>query len=163
MSRFGLLVELSNIAPAQTTINNFNSVCRLGGQYLAANENGIYRIMHCASAGGANIDAHFKIWKSDFGITNQKRLRRIWIGYESSGTLKLTVTADDKYSRPFILDPVHADQSQHMNELNMSRELKGAYFDFKFENINGEDFSIDKIVGSIMILGMKARGAKIWA
>lgn len=163
MSRFGLLVELRNISPAQTTINNFNSVCPMDDQYLACNENGIYRIMHCEDADGTNIDAHFELMRSDLGYANPKRLDRFWIGYEASGTLKLTITVDEQVTRYFYLPPIYKDQSQHMNEVNMDRDLKGVYWDFKIENLDGCDFSVDQIIVAINVLPLASPGARIWS
>lgn len=155
-----VLIELTQFAPTQSAVMDFNSFCRLGDTYLAVNENGIYSINEDADAAGTDIDAYFKLVRSDFGIPNQKRLRSMYVGYEASGSLLVTITPDEDTLRTktFILPPVWDAQEQHSNRIPLRRDLRGRYFDFKIENIDGCDFSIDSIDLIVTILGKKPRG-----
>lgn len=157
--RFSLMLGLGNTAPTQSLINNFNSFSKIGDVYLAANEDGIHSVnQQCSDANGINIDAYFKLKKTDFGIPNEKRLRSMYIGYETSGSILMTITADEYFSRSFILSPMSGLQMQHGIRVPLTRDLRGRYFEFYFENINGCDFSIDCIDLIAVILGRRPRG-----
>ena len=157
-TRFSLIFDFANQAPTQSVINNFNSFSRVGDLYLAANEDGIHSYGVCSDANGTNIDAYFAIQKTDFGIANQKRLRAMYIGYEASGPIKLTITGDEYTTREKILQPNSGDQMQHGIRVGLNRDLRARYFEFRFDNINGVDFSIDSIILIAVILGKKPRG-----
>jgi len=156
--RFSLVMDLGIKAVTQSTVNNFNSLCRIGDHYLAANEDGIYSINRDAGAAGSNIDAYFIIYKTDFGIYNSKRLRSMFIGYECDGDLLITVTADETWSRTFTMPPVHSGNEQHGNKVPLTRDIKGRFYTFKFANSSGSDFSIDRISVKINTLPPKPRG-----
>lgn len=157
--RFSLMVELKEVAPTQSLINNFNSFSKVGDLYLAANEDGIHTINEqCSDANGTDIDAYFKLKKTDFGIPNEKRLRAMYIGYEASGPILMRITADEYFFRDFILSPMSGDQVQHGIRVPLTRDLRGRYFEFYFANIGGVDFSIDRIDLVVVILGRRPRG-----
>jgi len=155
---FSIITEITQFAPTQSTVMNFNSYGNLGEQYLAANENGIYSICECNDADGSDIDGYFRIIKTDFGSSKQKVLNTIYVGYESEGSLFLKITIDDDYSRIFTMPPVRIDMKQHGNEIPLTEDLEGRYFDFKVGNIGGGDFSVDLLDLNITILGFKPVG-----
>jgi len=152
-----ITTELSKFAPTQTTLMGFNSYCKVGYRYLAADSDGLYAIYEGEDANGTNIDSYFKLVRTDFGIANHKRLRAAYIGYEASGNLKLTITVDEKFKREFTLAPQQSGQLQHGIRVPLTRDLRGRYFEFKFENVSGCDFSIDSVKLIATVLGMTAR------
>jgi len=138
---------------------NFNSYCQLGNSYLAANEDGVYSINEDATADGTDIDAYFKLPRTDFGIPNDKRLRAMYLGYETDGSLLITITPDEDSTRAksFILAGRISTQKQHSGRIPLRRDLRGRYFDFKFANVDGADFSIDSIKLIVTVLGYGPR------
>lgn len=180
IQRFCLELELSRLAPSQSTVMNFNSFCKLGDKYLAANENGVYTIGECTGAGaggelitwpgagiitgdsdllwgsadGANIEAYFEFPKNNFGSINQKFIRRLYFWYWSEGDLIVTVTADDDSSRSYT-ETLEARQvsEQHVGKVSGQRMARGAGHTIKVENTGGCDFSIDRIIAIVVQLG----------
>lgn len=152
-----IMTSLPNIASSQSAIMNFNGYCRVGEKYLAANSSGIYSIGINNNADGTDIDAYFKLPRTDFGMKNYKRLRSLYIGYEADGQLQLTITADESISRTYTLEPIRDNLKQHGSKINVSRKIIGRYFDLKIENVNGCDFSIDTIDATVIVLGRRPR------
>lgn len=156
-----IITELTQFAPTQSNILNFNSYGQLGNKYLAANENGIYSLCECNDAAGADINGYFIIHRTDFGIPNPKTLRSLFIGYEANGSIKLTVTVDQTFTRAFLMPAVYSSNEQHGNRVSISRELKGRYFEFKIEGMQGADFAFDRIDATIIKHPFKPRGAQL--
>ena len=150
-------IELNNFAPTQSTVMNFNGYCRVGEKYLAINSDGIYSILSSDQADGTDIDAYFKLPRTDFGIKNYKRLRSLYVGYEADGQLQFTITADESISSTYTLEPIRDNLKQHGSKINVSRKIIGRYFDLKIENVNGCDFSIDTIDATVIVLGRRPR------
>jgi len=156
-----IITELTQFAPTQSDVLNFNSYGLLGNKYLAANENGIYSMLDSSDAAGTGIDAYFVIHRTDFGTSNQKHLRAMYVGYESTSRLIVTITVDENWSRSFYLTPIRSGQKQHGNRVPLTRDLKGRYFEFKFQNVSGGDFSIDHIRVKQIKLNSKPRGTML--
>ena len=121
---------------------------------IAANEDGIYQLDNQDNDSGTRIDAFFEVITSNFGINNAKRMRKGFIGYESSGNMVLKVTADDEKEQSYFLKPVKKQQLQHKTLIPLSRDIKGDYFTYRFENQNGCDFSVDSFDVTAVLLGM---------
>jgi len=187
--RLSIITELTRFAPTQSTILNFNSYALVGNTYMAANSSGIYSLGIDTGAGGGvsggemewggdgevewedgdvivwddaagtPISGYFKLPRTDFGIENEKRLRSMYVGYETDGSLLITITPDEDTTRSqdFTLTGRIDTQKQHSGRIALRRDLRGRYFDFKIANVNGSDFSIDSIKIVITVLGRKPR------
>lgn len=155
----GLCLQLERMAVSQYANYNFNSMTKFNGQYLGANENGIFRLDNGDLDGTSKIPAFFELLTSDWGIENQKRIRTIYVGYETNGQLVLKVKDDDNNEREYILEPNHLDNSQHGAKLPGDRGGKGRYWMIRVDNMNGADFSIDNIRILPVVLGKKPSSA----
>ena len=155
----GICLELTGARPSQYGNYNFNSMCKFNGAYLGANGSGIFVMDSGDLDGTAEIDAYFELVTSDFGIAHQKRFRSMYIGYEAEGDLILSVTDDEGNERNYNLEPTFADLKQHGQKVGIGRDGKGRYWMVKITNLNGVDFSVDRIVGIPVILGRKPAGA----
>ena len=151
----GLCLALERVAPTQYQNYNFNSMCKFGDVYLGANSSGIFVLDSGDLDDTLEIEAFFELLTSDWGIINQKRIRSIIISLESNGELLLTVSDDDGNSRDFIIDPIFPSNKQHVVKVAIGRDGKGTYWMVRIDNINGSDFSIDKIQAVPIILGVK--------
>ena len=155
----GLCLQLERMAMSQYANWNFNSMTKFNGQYLGANENGLFVLSDGDLDGVSEIPAFFELLTSDWGIENQKRVRSIYVGYETNGRLKFAVKDDDGNETEYILEANHLDNAQHGAKLPGSRKSKGRYWMVKVDNMNGADFSVDNIRILPVILGKKPSSA----
>ena len=155
----GLCLQLDRMAVSQYANWNFNSMTEFNGRYLGANENGIFVLADGDLDGTSEIPAFFELLTSDWGIENQKRVRSMYVGYETNGRLKFTVKDDDGNDTEYILEANHLDNAQHGAKLPGSRKSKGRYWMLRIDNMNGADFSVDNIRILPVILGKKPSSA----
>lgn len=155
----GLCMELTGARVSQYANYNFNSMCKFNGAYLGANESGIFVLDSGDTDDGSEIEAFFELVTSDYGIANQKRWRSMYIGYETEGDLMLTVRDDENNERVYDLQPTFPDLKQHSGKIGIGRDGKGRYWMVRIDNVNGVDFSVDRIVGIPVVLGRKPPGA----
>ncbi len=154
----GIRMHTQNNALSQYTVFPFNSMCMFNGVALAAGADGIYQIEGNLDK-TAKISASFKTVTSDFGAPNQKRFRKVYLGCEANGELRLTVSNDEGNERSYILSPIQSGNLQHKNVVPIGRDGKGAYWNVKIENIDGADFSVDSIDALLVLLGNKPSGS----
>lgn len=132
---------------------DFNSMTVFNDQIIGANDSGIFT--HTGDKdNGANIEAYAKPILTDFGSEFQKRIRAAYIGYQADGQIKLTVEDDEGNSRSYQLHAIDKS-SQHGNKLPVGRDGKGRYWQFKVENVNGSDFTVDNLSVEAIILSTK--------
>jgi hypothetical protein len=153
----GLCLALERTAPTQYWNYNFNSMVKFGDSFLGANENGIFVLDSGNDDANTDIEAFFELATSDWGITNIKRVRRIYVNYESNGDLMLSVKDDEDNLRYYLLEPVHLPNKQHAARVGVGRDGKGVHWMVRVENINGSDFSVDRIQVIPTVLGLKPR------
>lgn len=151
----GLCLALERVAPTQYRNYNFNSMCKFGDVYLGAGESGIFTLDDGDLDDTDAIEAFFELVTSDWGIPTQKRIRSLYISYETNGDLILSVFDDDNNERNYMLEPLYASNKQYTQKVAIGRDGKGTYWMIRIENINGVDFSIDKIQAVPIILGKK--------
>lgn len=118
------------------------SMCKFGDNYLVTSDSGLYELGG-NDLDGSNIDSYFEPVTTDFGISNQKRLRYVYIGFQSSGNLQLVVTADEQTERTYTITPTKTGQQKI--RVTIGRDAKGRYWNFRIKNVSGCDFSIDSI------------------
>lgn len=155
----GLCLGLENLALSQYVVFNFNSMCKLGDVYLGINEYGIFVIDSGDTDYESAIESFVELPLTDFGIAHQKRLRSVYIGYESDGDLELEVENDEGNARTYMLKPTAgSNQVQKGARVTIGRNGKGRYWSFKISNIQGCDFSLDQISVIPIILARKPSG-----
>jgi len=135
-----LNTNLKNRATTQYTNFNFNSMVRFAGKTLGASSSGLFDLTG-DDDNGVNIDAYFAPILTDFGISNPKRLRYVYLGFEASGDLTLSVTFDEKTPRSYTVNSTKTGQQR--KRVSIGRDGQGRYLGVKFSNLNGCDFSID--------------------
>jgi len=153
---FGIALNLKQIAASQYRNFNFNSMCLFDGRALACNDEGIFSLDDAETDNGTEIDSYIELPTTDFGYLGSKRFRKIYVGYETSGSITVTVKADGGTEASFTLTPKMVLQIQHRGILPMSRAQHGVYWVIRIENDDGCDFSLDNIEG-IMIMLTKGR------
>ena len=143
--RFGISMNIERIACSQITNFTFNSMCVVNGIPIAANEDGLFILDSSETDNGDDINAMAELAAMDFGVDLAKRFRKGYIGYETSGGLKVSARTDEGNYEVYTLSPSDTTQKQHRDMFSMHRNLKGVYWQFKIANIDGCDFSIDFI------------------
>jgi len=154
----GLCVAFERIAPTQYRGYNFNSFCKFGNAYLGANSSGIFTLDSGDQDNTSEIEAFFELATSDWGIPSQKRIRKMYVSGEFDSDIQLAVYDDEDNERIFILEPIHLSNKQHTQKVTIGRDGKGTYWMVRIDNINGSDFSIDRIQVIPVILGKKPSG-----
>ena len=155
--RMVLCQTLANNAVTQFTGFDFNSFARAHGRDYGFSSDGMYLLGGDTDA-GESIDAHFEIYV-DLGQT--MRPRSLWIGYETAGTLRATLTVDDRTAdaQTFMLTPILTGNRQHGARFPLCPHRdKGQYFRLRIANVDGCDFSIDDITMLAIPLGRRREG-----
>ncbi len=150
--RFGISLNLKRVAPTQYRNFNFNSMCVFQGQPLATSVDGLYSLDDADDDDGTDIDSYVEFPTSDLGQLVAKRFRKMYIGYETSGSITVTVKVDGAIEQSYTLSSDQVGQIQHRGILPMSRSQKGVYWIFKVENVDGADFSVDNIEGIPVVM-----------
>lgn len=155
MEYLGLCMELSGQRISQYLNYNFNSFCSFGDAIIGASEDGLMVLDDGQSDEGDPIISFFELLTSDFGAANQKRIRTVYLGGETSGDIQITVKNDDRNEREKPITVHYTDNQQHRIKVPVSRSGKGRYWMLKLENVDGADFSIDTIAVVPIILNRK--------
>lgn len=128
--------NLKTRAISQVT-QKYNSACMFRGKPYAATDKGLFRI-----AGYKDGDLPIRAWmlsgKFDLGADNIKRFRYFYFGVKADGDLRLSVYADDKLVRDYIV-PVTTHERQEIRVM-VGRGAAARYWQWKVENINGSFF-----------------------
>ena len=119
----------------------YNAMVRFGDKFLCTSDSGLFEITGDKDA-GANIESYFEPVTMDFGISSQKRLRAVYVGYEAPGDLTLTISTELGLSDSYTIPASTA--GQHGRKVVVSRKLKGRYWTFQIYG-NGTPFSVDEI------------------
>lgn len=152
--RLGICLNLRKLAPTQYANYNFNSFCELGGQVLAAGDDGIMVLDSADDDDGKPITAYFEPLLTDMGVANPKRIHSLYMGYEANGTMKVTVEADELHERAEYVFPAGKGRLQGGGRVSGRRDQAGRYWKYKIENTDGCDFSVDNIEAIPVILPM---------
>jgi hypothetical protein len=129
-------------ATTQYTNYAFNSMVKFGDKYLGADANGIHEL-DGDTDNGLDIDAFFEPILTDFGFSNPKRVRFIYMGYEADGNLLLTLAADQGAETDISV--ASGKTRQQRKTIPGLRSIQGRYFMFRISNVNGCDFGVDSI------------------
>jgi hypothetical protein len=142
----------TNVAAKNATTQyldfNYNSMARFARSHFCASENGLYQIEGSTeifpevSEASEQVVSYFEPVTMDFGISNQKRLRTVYIGYESDKDLTLKISTELVTAQSYALPATSA--GQHARKVVVSRILKGRYWTFQIYGV-GAVFAVDMI------------------
>lgn len=157
MEYLGLITNLANIAITQYQSFNFNSMCKFGDVYLGANGDGIHTLGG-GTDNGTNISAFFELALSDWGISEFKYIRRIFVGYETNGNLLLTIKSDedDVWTATLEYHRFGYDR-QTGNKIDGRRDKEGRYWNIRIDNVDGCEFAIDMIEVLAILLNKRLK------
>jgi len=124
---------------------NFSSMAKFGTQMLGVNDTGLYILGGPSDDDGAHIEAFLKTGMTDLGYLGSKRLRKVYIGLETTGDLQLQLFADEKLVLTKDITAHKIKQQRISISIGSRSGKKGAYWAFKISNKKGEIFAIDYI------------------
>lgn len=152
-------VNLNTLAISQYENFNFNSFCELTGEVYGACSDGIFKLETGerdinSAVETTPIDAVVKLGPTDLGILTDKRLRKCIVALTAGGEVKLTVSANEDSGGAIEVNQITGspDGREHVIALPFGRDMRGRYFTFLFENVNGSFFSINNIEVFVEIL-----------
>ena len=129
---------------------DFNSFTFFNGVPLAAGAGGIFELDNGDLLDNSVIDSFFQLPSLCLGTDRLKKVRHIDLGYETSGSLKMTVILDDTFSREYTLAPWQREQTEHGNRATLSVDSLGKYLAIRIDNVTGADFSVDRITAVVI-------------
>lgn len=119
----------------------YNSMAKVGGKFLCASDTGLFEMGGHTDI-GSSIESYFEPVTMDFGISADKRLRAVYIGYEADGDLSLTISTDLGLSETYTIPATTS--GQHARKVGVNRSLHGRYWTFQVYG-EGVSFSVDEI------------------
>lgn len=143
------------LQPRTTTqyINyDFNSMVKFGDKYLGANDDGIFEL-DGATDDGEYIGAYFEPIVTDFGISNPKKVRFVFLGYEAEGDLIVTLSADEGNEQSRTVSSKKTGQQS--TRVSVNRDMHGRYIKFGVSNVRGCDFGIDAMDVAIVVMSRR--------
>jgi len=153
-----IATNLHTLAVSQYTNFDFNSFVELNGSYYGAGEDGVFKLeeggFDVAITESEPITAQIKLGPTDLGILTDKRLRKCIIALEATGPVKLTVQANENSNGAVEVNQLSGspDGRESVIALPFGRDMRGRYFTFIFDNLNGSKFSINNMEAFIEIL-----------
>jgi len=145
-----LATELTLIASSQYLNYNFSSMVKFGNRYYGGNSDGLFELETGDLDNDSNIEAYFKLITTDFGVSNLKRMRSIFVRGVSDGKLLFTVEDDEENERTYPLDNVKATATGQ--KVPIGRDGKGVYWSVKVSNYEGSNFSINSMDALMLFL-----------
>ena len=156
-NRLSMCLEMSGARVSQFGNYNFSSLCNFNGVLLGGNEDGLFVLNSGDEDAGEKIDAQFSLITTDFGLPNQKRVRRIYFGWQSDGKVKVKVSGDGK--DPVEIEALPGDRNlrEHSNAIAVGRDAKGRFLDLNISNVDGSDFTFGSVEVVLVVLGPKPK------
>lgn len=137
--------NLTNNASSLYTNFDYNSLCRFNGLIIGAKATGLFKARTGTTDNGTAIAAYFVTYLADFGDIREKQARRVYVGWQCSGSMTVTFTGDEQTTiGPYTLTAT-SGKGQHVSKADMSMLLHWTHGSFKFSNVSGSDFAIDDV------------------
>ena len=143
-----IALRLPNRAASQYSGYDFNSLVEFQGNLVFFGDAGIFE-EGGGTLAGTDIDAHIDLPLHDFGKREQKSIEAVGLGYETGGSLLMTITPDEvvAHARAITFAPTKAGQVQQDDLITLRKVAngRGRYWGVRIANIDGCDFSIDYV------------------
>lgn len=142
------LKGLAGAASAQQTGIDCTSMARFNGMILGAGQGGLCKVLCGQTDAGVNIDAYFVLASTDLGLQCDKRSRYLYLGYETTGSLDLTLTTDSGLSKTIRIVPKRTGQQRRRITIGRGTTAEPfvwRWLTVKIASVSGSAFSIDSI------------------
>lgn len=127
---------------------DFDSITKFENKFFCAGSTGLYCMKGTTDMFPSDnntyddLICYFELNDMDFGISQEKRLRAIYFGYESDGDLLVKVSTELSNEESYNLPA--STSGQHARKVNINRSLKGRYWTIQIYG-SGTFFAIDHI------------------
>lgn len=141
-------ISLNTRNRAITNYHNYiyNSLCNNNGVIYGSKDDGIYALgKEYDDDNGTDIDAYADTLDSDFDIASEKRLRSMNIRYLTNGTIILSYMTDRTTTYQSTVLPDNSTRKPHGRKVPGTRDMRGTYYRFRIENVDGADFTFNAI------------------
>ena len=138
-------------ATTQYTNFPFNSFANYNDHTLGASSSGIYLLEIPGDDNGTDIDARFRIARTNFNLFNQLRIQYLLTSMrgETDGSYQYRLYDDEQNERIRTITPIYGALRHHVCRTNIGRDGVGNEWDIEFRNIDGADFDIDRIEAAV--------------
>lgn len=148
-------IELWNLAISQYTNYSFSALCKFGDIMLGGDGQGLFKILEGSTDEGELINGYFVVGPSDFGSENEKRLRRLYFGLKTEGSLLAEVTGSSSQTVKREVVGHKQNLELHNQQVSGGRDIRGRYLTLKVSNDNGCDFTVNEIRAVLIPLSAK--------
>lgn len=138
-----VVLQTERLAISQYTNFPFNSFAVFAGRHLGASSSGIFSLTGDDDA-GVPIEAFARVGISDFNTSQIKRVTRIYVGYRTTGAMRMRVWTDESQQREYAVPPALAS-SLHGSHVRMGMGVDARYWQWELRNHRGADFSLDMV------------------
>lgn len=138
----------------------FNSFARLGGRYYGMTPDGI-RELEGPDDAGSPIAARFRMAMSNLGTGQLKRMLAAYLGYTSTGSLRIkTITVDKNGVKQANYYRLLAQPASEPREarVQIGQGLRSVYWGFEVEAIDGAAFHIDLLDLQPIVVEQRIQG-----
>lgn len=144
-------VNMKNQAFSQYVGFSFNSMVKFDEKYLGASGDGL-SVIEGKTDNGSPVEAELELPTTDFGIQNFKRIRYVYIGYETSSAISVNVVFDQKEDDgiDYLVESIKTGQQR--GKFSVNRTQEGRYVTITVRNVNGSDFSLDDLSILLVVL-----------
>lgn len=139
----------------------FNSFAKLGGRYFGMTPDGI-RELEGDTDDGAKIGARFRLAMTNLGTGNHKRMIAAYLGYTSTGELRVKAITVDRSSGKKRADYYRLRSQPAGNpvpgRVKIGQGLLSVYWGFEVEAIDGAAFAIDLLDLHPIMVNIRVHG-----
>jgi len=135
--------NLNSAASIPYTNHTSTSMSVFNGAILGAGPDGIKKLACGTTDGVTTIEAYIKTGSNTLGWIGKKKNRFIYLGVETSSTIKITPVIDGVDGTAVTFSP-SASGMQYM-KMSVPNDNIGYYWAYKVENVDGCWFSISEV------------------
>jgi hypothetical protein len=153
----GWAVNLETGAPSLYLRLPANSFCRFKGKTFVANAAGIYELGADDDA-GQPIRAAVMPPTSDYGSEKDKAISAATVAARIGTKLRLAVATDKGEYQYYSINRTAWDGKVAANRVKLGQGLKGRFWSWRIENVDGGDFDLESLSFTPAILSRRGRG-----
>jgi len=149
------LGEIAAKATVHRTNFPFNSFCKMpDGTYIGASDTLGLCTIGGTTDNGVAISSVFEPIRTDFGLSNPKRIRRLYLTFEATKGKKIQIlmTADEDSTTVQTIVFEAYKNGKQVVEMVTDRMPIGVFWSFTVSNINGADFAISRLEALVIVL-----------
>ena len=148
----GWVMNTKNFALSEYQNFPFNSFAKVGTQYYAASETGLY-LLDGATDAGEDVQATITLGAMDFTGERKTNVCEAFLALRNDGEIAIKVKTDDNIERWYRMSQ-ESDVLRDRRE-KFARGVTSRFWTFSLENIDGADFEVHEM--TFLPLVMKRR------